>query len=267
MKMFSVVVLVVMVSLMSVACGGGSDGGSTLGIEVDSGESMEVDSNSYLPLTAGIVTEFSDGLTGEYSTITVENLFVKVLDGGIIRIEGRKITEQGAVYGDYTEEIKLRESNGQILLIEYSMQITYPSGDTFSNRRIYNPPVVLLQDKTALAVGDIYETENVDVEYEEDPEEVTFFYADSDGGITSGETVQISDLYDVMAKVEVRSQDTITIGDYEAEVYTVKLIFDIATKKLWFPMGGLSVGTFGLAKGIGIVSVAGRDAISTNAIE
>lgn len=260
MKVFNVVSLVVIIALISISCGGGKSDGALLGNEVYLDEGLNVDSNSYLPLNPGIKTEFSDGPLFEGSSVSVDGLAIEVLEGGIIQITGRKTYASG--YMDIVEKMEFEEKDNQIYLTGYDLTYTDSTGKTFANSRSYDPPVLLLQDKSNVTVGDVYSTFPMDVSYSGEAEEITVVYS---GG--APQHLQISDLNDISAEVNIEDFGSVLLAGDEVDTYYVALEYELATFSFWYPLGGLQRGKFGLAKGIGIVNFAGRNAVSTNTIK
>ncbi len=244
--------LVLIFSALS-SCGGG--GGTPS--EINLSESAEAD--SYLPLTPGIKIKFSDGLKGENSSILVEGLVVNVLEGGVVNITGRRISTEDEEYCDVDENLTFNEDGNQILLARYSLDYTCSNGETFHNNRIYNPPVVFLEDRNILTDGSYKDTEHLTVEYEGEPEEMIHYSnVDSYTFYVAGyENVTATVIYE-------KTQENLLLGDVDVECYDVAFQWDMLTMAVWYPLGGLVNGNLKLAKGMGIVGVAGQIAIETN---
>lgn len=283
MKIRSGTILAVMLAVALSSCGGGESGGGT-DILISPSENLAIDADSYLPLTPGIVTTFSDGVISERSEVTVEGLTVSILADGVVKIKGRMIN--GDEIADVEETLEFTIDGSSIFLAGYDVVAIFSNSEraNISSSRTYTPPVLFLPDKSVIASDMLNTSDGVDVAYEGDPEVVTYCSysgAPADEGTPSGsaditasakaegatcEEVSISDLTDITATVEMKGMDSISIAGVEHEVYLIELGWDIQKKELWFP-AGLSNGQFGLAKGIGIVHMAGRDAVETNAIE
>ena len=141
----------------------------------------------------------------------------------------------------------------------YTVQGSENSRHKFSNKRTYSPSVTIFADRNLINEGDKYVTRGIDVTYEGDPEQLVLT---SDG--ENFETVEITDLSNVTALVEVSAKKTVTLNGQETDAYTLLFKSNIVTLELWYPIGGLSGGMLGFAKGIGVITVNQYDATSTN---
>lgn len=276
-------ILAVMLAVSLSSCGGSGSGGGTT-ITVNPSESLVVDKESYLPLSPGIITTFSDGARSEGSEVTVEGLTVSVLEDGVVKIKGRMIN--GDEIADVEETLEFTIDGSSIFLAGYDVAAIFSNSEraNIKSSRTYTPPVLFLPDKSVIASDMQNASDGVDVAYEGEPEVVTYCSrsgAPVDEGTSSGsaditasakadgatcEEVFISDLTDITATVAMTGTDIISIAGVDHEVFLIEFEWDSHNRELWFP-AGLSAGQFGLAKGIGIVRVAGRDVAETNAIE
>lgn len=249
------VAVAVMLFAFTCSCGGagGTDAGTPVVVE-----SVSASSDSYLPLAPGTLIRFSSGPIREGSTTTVEGLTVEVADGGIVKILGRRIS--GDEIADITETLEFEENDSSVFLSAYNIDVTYSDGRSFNSSRTYAPHVLFLINKLAISTGMINTNTGVDVTYEGDPETVTFF----SGGEGNIEAIPISTLEDATTTVEMKGMENISIADVAHDVYLLEFGWDMENRELWFPLSFLSGGRFGLAKGVGIVRVAGQDAGEVN---
>lgn len=263
MNAMSKLLIIAIFAMSLVSCGGGGNSGTGTPIAVAPSETLapEVDSNSYLPLSAGIETSFSDGPLSEDGSITVQGLKVQVTEDGVIKMSGRKVYSDG--YADVEETLKCTEEGGAIFLTGSEIDASYSDGSSRANSRTYDPPVTILADKSSLSEGGVFETEHLAVAFDGDPDTINIW----ENGNISGGPIEITDLEDTTATVEVGGRVSLPINGRYVDVYLISFNWDIVNHGLWFPFGFLSNGRFGLAKGIGIVRIDARDANETNAIE
>jgi hypothetical protein len=246
------------------ACG---SGGGSEGTPETANLSIAVDNNSYLPLTSGIVTKFSDGHVRNYmslnpsKTLSVENVVLKVLDGGVVNIIGRKINSETGVTRDIDEKLTFKDDNGQILLTQYSLDYTESDGKTFHNDRIYNPPVIFLQDKTSISTTQpFYTTNDLTVQYDGQPEDVmiTSAIGTQKFDVTGYENISVNINY-------IGPTQSVSIDNDNVEYFLGMFDYGFPPNyEIWFPVNGFVIGQFLIAKGFGIVGIAGQDVVETN---
>lgn len=172
MNAMSKLLIIAIFAMSLVSCGGGGNSGTGTPIAVAPSETLapEVDGNSYLPLSAGIETSFSDGPLSEDGSITVQGLKVQVTEDGVIKMSGRKVYSDG--YADVEETLKCTEEGGAIFLTGSEIDASYSDGSSRANSRTYDPPVTILADKSSLSEGGVFETEHLAVDFDGDPDAI-----------------------------------------------------------------------------------------------
>jgi len=143
--------LIAIVALFS-ACGGGGSGSSTNTVD---------DSNTYLPLTKGLTATYTDG----EATLDVNSgpwqrsiVSLEVLEGNKLHITS--VLDYGTTKSyhadcDETHEFVIEGNSVKLVKTTVVLNWTGETPETWTQVWEYNPPVTLIDDRTAITAGTV----------------------------------------------------------------------------------------------------------------
>jgi len=211
-------------------------------------------STSFLPLMKGISTTLKDdSLISVNDNSRTKGIVVESGTDGVTINGG--FTVSSGTYSELivNEKLFLQEQGGSVVLSRYGTSMDDIGGNSPANSAIdFNPPIVILQNKDAINVGDIYTTEHVSVTYSGNIYNHRYIPSQTDVR---------APLTDATVTVSVDEVKDITIAGKTVTAYQLILI-DMNQMPAIFKenpfftnMFSWSWTTFWLAKGVGIVGV------------